>query len=314
MKSWIALVVFSVSTVCVGAPPRPEDFKLERIATPAQPNAIPLDEASAPAQAAAVTERWGLMHSPAIGDDRIARNVTQATITPVLPKPGKESGAAIIVAPGGGFKVLSMDHEGYAVAKRLADHGIAAFVLKYRLNPTPDDEAGVMAEMGKLFAASVAAPGKVVPAVSEPRATDDALRALKLVRSSAARWHVDPARVGMIGFSAGAMTSLQAALAPNAADRPAFVGYIYGPMFAVDVPAGAPPMFVAFALDDPLFGGAGFGLVETWQRAHRPVELHAYEQGDHGFGLGKAGTTSTLMLDEFFSWLQSRRIINAAKR
>jgi acetyl esterase/lipase len=151
-----------------------------------------------------------------------------------------------------------------------------------------------------------------VPAISEPRATEDALRALKLVRSSAARWHVDPARVGMIGFSAGAMTSLNAALAPNAADRPAFVGYIYGPMVAVDVPADAPPMFAAFALDDPLFGSAGFGLVEAWHRANRPVELHAYEQGDHGFGLGKPGTTTTLMLDEFLAWLQSRHLIKTA--
>jgi acetyl esterase/lipase len=117
----------------------------------------------------------------------------------------------------------------------------------------------------------------------------------------------------MMGFSAGAMTTLNAALAPNAADRPAFIAPIYGPMLSVTVPPDAPPMFTALALDDELFGHQGLGLVESWHRAGRPVELHAYERGGHGFALGKSGTTSTLLLDEFTAWLTSREIIPAAK-
>ena len=70
------------------------------------------------------------------------RNVTQATLQPFLPDPSKATGAAVIVAPGGGFLMLSMDNEGWAVARALADQGIAAFVLKYRLRPTPAETAG----------------------------------------------------------------------------------------------------------------------------------------------------------------------------
>ena len=75
------------------------------------------------------------------GRDLAVRNVTRPTITPVLPDPAKATGAAVVVAPGGAFMLLAMDHEGWAVAHALADRGIAAFVLKYRLNPTPADEA-----------------------------------------------------------------------------------------------------------------------------------------------------------------------------
>jgi acetyl esterase/lipase len=107
----------------------------------------------------------------------------------------------------------------------------------------------------------------------------------------------------------GAMTTLNAALAPDTADRPAFIAPVYGPMLPVTVPRDAPPMFVALALDDEFFGQQGFGLIESWHRAGRPVELHAYERGHHGFALGAPGTTTTLLLDEFTTWLQSRDII-----
>ena len=136
------------------------------------------------------------------------------------------------------------------------------------------------------------------------------MSALALVRNDAARWHVDAKRVGMIGFSAGAMTALQAALAKDGA--PAFFGYIYGPMLPIMVPPQAPPMFAAYALDDGLFGRQGFGIVEAWHAAGRPVELHAYEKGDHGFGTGKAGTTSTLVMEEFVAWLKSRGLLKPA--
>ena len=71
------------------------------------------------------------------------------------------------------------------------------------------------------------------------------------------------------------------------------------------MPAGAPPMFAAYALDDGLFGRQGFGVVDAWHKANRPVELHAYEHGDHGFGTGRAGTTSTQVMDEYIAWLAS---------
>jgi acetyl esterase/lipase len=151
------------------------------------------------------------------------------------------------------------------------------------------------------------------PAISEPRATEDALQALRFVRANAAKWSIDPARVGMIGFSAGAMTTLNAVFAPDSAARPAFVGYIYGPMNARAIPADAPPMFSAIALDDELFRDTGFGLVESWRKAGRPVEFHGYERGHHGFGTGVPGTTTILMLDEFRAWMKARGLLENGK-
>ncbi len=85
--------------------------------------------------------------------------------------------------------------------------------------------------------------------------------------------------------------------------KPAFIGDIYGPMTAVNVPADAPPLFVALAADDPIFGNSGFGVVDSWRAAKRPVELHLFEQGGHGFGMYQKETTSTGWFDEFVRWM-----------
>lgn len=207
--------------------------------------------------------------------------------------------------------ILAVDEEGWAVAKRLADQGIAAFVLKYRLRPTPADDKEAFSAMDKMMREQPIDPNKA-PSITEPRATEDALAALRLVRKQAGQWGVDPKRVGMMGFSAGAMTTLNAALQGKPDERPAFIGYIYGPMVPVQVPADAPPMFAALAIDDPLFGGNGFGIVDSWYRAKRPVELHAYEKGGHGFGTGRPGTTTSLVMDEFQLWLKSRGLLEPA--
>ena len=305
-----ALLLATLGGIAQSAPPT---FKLVRIARPAEAEAIPLwPQGTLPA--AKVPESWGRLigdFGDRTVDARIARNISIPTMTPVLPDPTKATGAAVIVAPGGAFQSLSMDSEGYQVARWLADHGIAAFVLKYRLNQTPADDDAFMRHVGEVMGAAIASGG--VAEIKEPRAAVDALQAIKLVRAGAGRWHVDPAHVGIIGFSAGAMTALQSVTAGQGAARPAFFGYIYGPMVAITVPADAPPMFAALALDDMLFGRQGFGIVEAWHKAARPVELHAYERGDHGFGTGVPGTTTTLMLDEFRLWLASHRLLAAAK-
>lgn len=297
-------VAASAATAQPSAAPPPGMFTFTRIAAPAEPNAIPLYKGTAPgSEGSKVKEVWNRM-----GDGQIVvRNVTRPTITPFLPDPAMATGAAVIVAPGGGFKMLAMTNEGWPIGKWLADHGIAAFVLKYRFNETPDDEQGFMREMDAVFAAAI--KNNERPDIKDPRATADALAAIAMVRADAAKWAIDPARVGMIGFSAGAMTSLNAALAADPAARPSFLGYIYGPMAAIPVPADAPPMFAALAVDDALFGKQGFGIVESWRKAGRPVELHAYEQGNHGFGIGKPGTTTTLMLPQFHAWLQARGLL-----
>ena len=241
----------------------------------------------------------------------ILRNVTRPTLTPVLPDRGKATGAAMIVLPGGGFQLLAMRNEGWAIARWLADHGIAAFVLKYRILETPADEKALLDSLARSMGAMMQGPEQDrVP--KAPQATDDALQAVRIIRASAAKWGIDPKRVGMIGFSAGAIATRQAALAPDPKARPNYIGYIYGPMSAIDVPADAPPMFAALALDDPLFGHEGFGIVENWRKARSPVEFHAYEKGSHGFGVGKPGTTTTMMLPELLAWMQSRGLLDNA--
>ncbi|RST30641.1 alpha/beta hydrolase [Sphingomonas ginkgonis] len=268
-------------------------------APPAEPDAIPLYGERTPGTAA--SENWVKF----AGRDYAVRNVTRPTLTPVLPDPARATGAAAIVVPGGAFMILAMDHEGWQVAKALADRGIAAFVLKYRLVPTPVDEARAGAFMGEMLHREVADPmhGNLL---GQSKAPDDALAAIALVRAQSARWKVDPARVGVIGFSAGAMTVRRVALGATPANRPAFVGYVYGPQDAEAVPRDAPPLFDAIAMDDELFPTKSFAIASAWQQAGRPVEVHGYARGHHGFGLGVPGTTTTMMIDEFTAWLATQ--------
>ena len=244
-----------------------------------------------------------------MGRETVVRNITYPTITPVFPRRGKANGTAVIVAAGGGFSMLSLQNEGWRIANALAEKGITAFVLKYRLNPTPKDDAVFFDGMRKIFESAGKSGGKQ-PEIANPGSDQDALAALKLIRSRAAEWHINPKRVGIIGFSAGAMTALRSVQnAPTAAERPDFFGYIYGPMAKIDVPAEAPPMFAALAMDDMLFGNGDFGIVTAWHAASRPVELHVYEHGNHGFGLGQPGTTTTGMIGQFIAWMDSRGLM-----
>lgn len=286
-----------------------QDVRMDPVPAQGQDGAIALyPDQRAPKKGS--DEQWSHMHVQ-IGanaiDNIMVRNVVRPTITPYLPDPAKATGAGVIVAPGGAFLSLSMTGEGSDVARWLADHGVAAFVLKYRLNETPRDDRAFLGVMGQRFAAA-AQPG-AVRTIEEPRATQDALAALTLVRTRAATFGIDPARVGMIGFSAGAMTTLNATLEGKGDQRPAFIGYIYGPMTGIAVPADAPPMFNAIAMDDGLFKGQGFGIVDAWRKAGRPVEFHGYERGDHGFGAGRPGTTTTLLLPQFLAWMDMRGLL-----
>lgn len=269
---------------------------LTHSAAPAEPAAIPLYGKDTPGSAS--TEIWGRMGPR----NFMVRNVTRPTLTPFFPKPGKSNGAAVIVAPGGAFMGLAITHEGWDVARALADRGITAFVLKYRLIQTPADDAEAGKFMGQMLMREIGTPmdGALLKQSFAPA---DARAAIAMVRSRSAKWKIDPNRVGIIGFSAGAMTSRRVAIDAPAAERPNFVGYIYGPQDAEAVPADAPPLFNAIALNDSLFPNKGFAITQAWLAAKRPVEVHGYQTGDHGFGLGAPGTTNTGMLGQFVVWL-----------
>jgi acetyl esterase/lipase len=272
------------------------------IPTPAQKDGIPLIEGCT-STASEIWETRG-------GMDVAIRNVTCPTLTPYLPKKGKGNGVAVIVAPGGAFRLLAIKHEGEMVAQWLADHGIAAFVLKYRLVQTPVPQKEFQAAMGAFMRTAVS--DTLLEAT--PEATVDGLAAVSMVRARAATWKIDPKKVGMVGFSAGAMTTLGTGLAPDAASRPDFIAPIYPPMMERPVPADAPPMFLAISMDDPLFAsGKTLGLIDSWRAAKRPLEVHLYEKGGHGFGMTARHAAPALWIDQFQAWMKDRGILKAAK-
>jgi acetyl esterase/lipase len=297
----------AVALACALAPAaHAQNDRMTPIAIPAQPTAIELG--TGPLPGASNPESWHSQYGSVF-----ARNVTVATLTPFLPEPAKATGAAVIVAPGGGFRTLSMENEGWDVAKALAAKGVAAFVLKYRLNQTPKEMPAFEASMREMFSGAAARPprltGEAAFAQLAPQITD-ARAAFALVRKRAAEWRVDPSRIGMIGFSAGAMLTMATTLAGQDA-KPAFIGNIYGPLSPMTAPADAPPMFVALAADDPLFGGPEYGLINSWRTVKRPVEFHLYEQGGHGFGMYPKETTSTGWFEAFAAWLKMHGYLSA---
>ena len=262
---------------------------------PPEPDAIPLGTGGVEGQTAEESwfRQWG---------DPMARNISSATLTPFLPDPDKANGAAVIVAPGGGFMWLSMGNEGWEVAEALANKGIAAFVLKYRLRPTPErleDFEKMMNDMFSRFDDEAPAERPEFPFPADQ--VEDAEAAYAMIVERAEDWGVDKERIGMIGFSAGAGATMATTLHSDKVDL-AFIGPIYGGMQAVEVPDDAPPLFAVIATDDFLFGGE-FGLIRSWYEAGKPVEFHLYQNGGHGFGLGNPDRTSNTWFDAFIHWL-----------
>ena len=245
-----------------------------------------------------------------LGVQRVVRNVVDPTLTPFLPDPAKATGAAVIVAPGGAFMMLSIDSEGYEVARWLAGHGVAAFVLKYRLRETPRDQASFLTGLRELLQGDASGARHDVPATPQTSLAD-AEAAVRMVRSRAAEWKIDPRRVGFVGFSAGAMLTVSIGFDADVSLRPDFIAPIYGWFGPQNVPAGAPPMFAAIAVDDPLLGKTNFELIFAYRAAQRPVEFHLYEKGGHGFGMNHQGTTSDLWMDEFYAWMKDRGELTA---
>src|SRR6186713_2049010 len=131
LKSFVKSSILAYALLILAASAIAQDGTIYPLKSPAEPNAISLGTGGVDNQPASETwfRQWG---------DPLARNISKATLTPFLPKPGTANGSAVIVAPGGGFRWLSMGNEGWEVAQALADRGVAAFVLKYRLNPTPE--------------------------------------------------------------------------------------------------------------------------------------------------------------------------------
>lgn len=238
------------------------------------------------------------------GEQQIS-NIHNPSITPYLPAKDKATGAAVIVTPGGGHRMLCTTHEGSSVAQWLADHGIAAFVLKYRLANEPGSTYTV-----------------------DDHAVADLHRAIRLVRSRAGEWNVNPAALGVMGFSAGGEVCAIASMKfepgkPDAADplerfsdRPDFQALIYPGNPSRIVPfKGSPPAFLAASANDKPDIAEGLPRIYLdFKAAAVPVELHLYTSGGHGFGI-RPGKTAPVdaWIDRFHEWLLDRKFTAARK-
>ena len=251
---------------------------------------------------------------PEIG---ILRNVSEASLTVFRPELARANGVGVIVCPGGGWRILAWEHEGVDLCRWLTERGYAAFLLKYRLSATPEDPA----EFARASAETAALLARPTPAAKTPRsldpymtaemkaaretAADDGRRALALVRGRADEFGLLAAKVGLIGFSAGAFLVADVAMSPGGAP-PAFVAPIYGgETRARPVPADAPPLFTAVAQDDRMLVSVVRGLVDDWFDGDRPVECHLFPRGGHGFGMIQSGAPTDAWIELFGAWLKA---------
>ncbi|MEO6092813.1 MAG: alpha/beta hydrolase [Novosphingobium sp.] len=236
----------------------------------------------------------------------IVRNVTTPTLTPHFPAPGHANGTAIIYAPGGGFRYLGMND---AEPRLLADQGVTVFVLKYRTIPTARDSRTFLTDLFRFLGEAVALnrqpnASSAAALQATPEAVEDGLAAVRLIRSRAKEWGIDPARIGFMGSSAGGMTTLDVARTSDALARPNFAIATISPKKIGDVPSSAPPLFAAASNDDPLFPGTTENLVAAWSKAGVPVEAHFYERGGHGL---PKGTSSEGWFDALLGWMKMHR-------
>lgn len=227
-------------------------------------------------------------------------NVVTPTLTAYLPERGKATGTGVIIAPGGAFVALAIDHEGYKVARWLQEKGIAAFVLKYRVVEKRGEGIPTGMNMDEVGKYGIA----------------DGIQALKVVRQHAAEWGIAQDRIGFMGFSAGAMVTSGTLLNPDAAARPSFAAMIYGGPFGVmpSIPAKLPPMFLAWAQDDAVALGRIVKFHDALKSAGHKPEVHIYSAGGHGFGMRKQGTSSDHWIDDLYYWLEAQGFTKPAPK
>jgi acetyl esterase/lipase len=199
----------------------------------------------------------------------------------------RPNGTAVVVAPGGGFTILAIEHEGRDVARWMNERGVTAFVLRYRVGLEDVDTAPMNRHL------------------SQKAAIEDGLLAVKAVRERATRWKLDPGRIGVMGFSAGGYLTIGVATQYTPESRPDFAIPIYAVAPEYQVPADAPPLFVAVAFDDnERMTSTATTLVERWKTAKVPVELHVFPDGGHGFGMNKKGKSCDAWTDLLARWMQ----------
>ena len=297
-------VLMALAAMAVTASVQAQDVTY--IDAPAFPNQIYLY--GEPKQADVAAEQWYEI----AGRGQFVRNVKVPTLIPYLPAAGKGNGAAIIIAPGGAFLHHTFGSGGYEAAEWFRNQGFATFILKYRVEETPREEADYQAYVQKKMAGYIAGgkSGNYAPATPD-YAIEDANAAVKLIRGRANEFGVKKDRIGIVGFSAGALMAVYNAECAPADSKADFIASIYGQLVMRDMPDRLPPMFAAMSSDDPLSGQSGFEIVQAWQK-RGVAELHLYGLGGHNFGMGHTPFTSALWPEQFMAFLKMLDILRPA--
>jgi acetyl esterase/lipase len=258
-------------------------------------------------------------------DFELVKNIHNPNLT--VFRPDNPNGAAVVICPGGGYGVIAPGLEGYPIAEKLNEAGITAFVLKYRLPTTEGAE------------------------FKHPVPLSDALRAIQWVRYHSSEYKLDPKRIGIMGFSAGGHLAASAGTLyakysfgsdgiAQISSRPDFMclgypvistqkgiahGCVRHPLTAgfsseqlaemsceLNVTAQTPPTFLLHAKDDKgVLPQNSMVMHEALKQQGVLTELKLYEQGGHGFGLGRKGTDSAQWMGDFIAWLSSMQIIGS---
>jgi dienelactone hydrolase len=231
------------------------------------------------------------------------KNISIPTLQVFLPEGQSQPTTAVVVCPGGGMRANAFFHEGLDVAKALNEKGIAAFVLKYRLVP-----AHLIGEN----------EGLNEPYHKEKKQLTyghlDALNAIAHVRENAAKYHIEPNQIGIMGFSAGGAVSIEATYKAKEYNRPNFVAPIYPWMVIVEdqaPPAYGPPLFVVCTTEDRLkLAIPSAKLYIDWAEKNLVSELHLYQQGPHGFGMRKTGYPVDNWFNHMIDWMAAIGMLN----
>ena len=235
---------------------------------------------------------------------RVVFNVTKPTLTVFAPK--EPNGTSLIICPGGGFFALSIDSEGYDVARWFVEKGVTCFVLKYRLVECKTNDPTT-----EMMVAGVSFEKRVRPIIK--LATADGLKAVDYVRKNANQLNIETDQIGMVGFSAGGTLVASVAHDYTKQTRPDFVAPIYLQYDWVankKVPSDAPPMFILAATDDQLgLADHSVRLYQTWAAAGTSSELHLYAKGGHGFGMRKQNLPSDRWLERFADWMKTHDLL-----
>lgn len=245
----------------------------------------------------------------------VVLNVVDPVLIPYLPAAGLGTGVAVVICPGGGFSALSYSTEGPQVAEWFAAHGIAAFVLKYRVsysggNPeelrsvvdhtyggVPQDDAyKALAQKNREY-------NKEKIGDVRHLAADDARQAVKYLRNNASAYGIDPDRIAMVGFSAGGALALDVLYDHDESSKPNLVGLVYGAMAKAEMPSDPCPLFIAATQYE--IAGLSYELYSLWCKNRLPAEIHSFTSSRHGFGYRPNGAPENMWIQLFYNYMET---------